>query len=168
MNLNEYFGLVNIVPIIKNHYSNLVKDSPAAWMDLLILLGLPAATILLVPYYTATVNFIILVVTSLTILFGFTFNAAILLSGTSISEHPHEEKRAIEITKGSSLYALLISFITLLYSFAVYVVIDFGGGPFPSIELMSGILYYLLAHYLLTLLVILRNLSALINNDIVN
>ncbi len=168
MSFNEYFGLVNIIPIIRNHYSNIIKDSPVAWMDLLILLGLPAATVLLVPYYTATVNFVILVVTALTILFGFTFNAAILLSGTNTSELPHEEKRAIEITKSSSLYALLISFITLLYSFTVYLAIDFGSGFFFSIESMSAFLYYLLAHYILTLLVILRNLSVLIDKDIVS
>jgi len=168
MSINEYFGLVNVVPIIKGHYSNLIEDSPVAWMDLLILIGLPILTVLLIPFYTATVDFIILVVTALTILFGFTFNAAILLSGTSTTGLPHDEVKAIEITKSASLYALLISFFTLLYSFAVYLVIDLGN-IFPhSIEVMSAILYYLLAHYLLSLLVILRNLSVLIDNEVVS
>lgn len=161
--------MINVWPVIRNHYADIINDSPSAWLDLIILLIIPLGISLLAIPFSASMDFVLLTATALTILFGFTFNAAVLLAGTDYSEKEYTVNKAIRMTKGNTLYALLIAFVTLVTSFAVFISIE--SEPYMNgtiLVILSGILYYLLTHYLITLLMVLRRLYILLEGNMID
>lgn len=162
-------GLINVWPVVDNHYKNIIEDSPAAWLDMLLLLGVPLVTSLAAYEFQASAKFVKVTISTLTILFGFTFNAVVLLAARDDTDKKRTVRYAISMTKGNAVYALLVAFLTLICSFIVFLItLAPNFVPAIVITLASGVLYFMLSHYIITLLVVLRRLYILIEGNVID
>ena len=115
-------GLINIWPVVTNFYSDLVEDSPAAWADLVLLLVVPVMIGCTAIWYPASPEFVSVSISALTVLFGFTFNAVVLLAGRDDSDKHARVREAIGMTKGNAVYSLVVGFLSLVTAFLVFLI----------------------------------------------
>lgn len=162
-------NLINIWPVVSNHFDSLNEDSPSPFTDKLLLVGMPAMVSFLSLQYPVSTSLAKTTITALAILFGFSFNAVILFAGTDYSDKKPKEQKSIELTEGNTHYSLVIGFSALVFAFLVFAI----SKPEPSssnwlLVIFSYILYFFLLHYFLTLMMILRRLSILISGDLLS
>lgn len=164
--LRDTIGLINVWPVVTNFYSELIEDSPAAWADLILLIAVPTGISLIATEYTASAEFVSIAISALTVLFGFTFNAVVLLVGRDDSDKHAKVREAISMTRGNAVYSLVIGFLSLIVAFLVFLIGKGNGHILASLLIWgSGALYFLLSHYTLSLLVVIRRVYILVESN---
>lgn len=153
--------IINVTPIVKRYYCTLWDDRRNPLVDLLVLLGLPTGLALLGLVRPISIDFINTIVRVIAILFGFTFNALVIMSRYS-TDGSGKEQKAIETTRTSTLYGLLVSLICLVIAGGITLFNpDFAQISAITHKAISYIVYLFFFHYGMTLLVLIRRLYIL-------
>ena len=173
--LRDVFNLIDVTPVIAVHYRRIAKDSPLVIADLFVLLGVPfliAGVSIRVPVSNGLIS---RVIPALAILIGFSINAVILMAGeplepgegtqsrTAYSEVKNR-KQALIHTRSNTLYALVVGLLALLMAIISSAVLH-ARLPEMLVTAVSFVLYFLLIHYFITLLMVVRRLYILVEKD---
>jgi len=152
----------DISPIIANFYRDILESERRSNWE--------AYTLVLVPIVLAFVGvvrpiddaFIMMMATALAILFGFTFSSLLTTAKYSEKDDPLEEQVVRETRVGTS-YALLANLVSLIAVIGVSIaVIDYDTLSATSAAGVSWVVYFLLFHYLLVMVYLMRYLYLLV------
>lgn len=186
------FVLIDIRAIINKHYETLKSDAPERFI-LILFLVLPLVIAILLTYYNKllTNNAVSNLTTAYTLFTGFLLSIIFLLFDAE-SKLPHdasnyaEKKLLLNHLYANTLYALLVSIITFVILIAITImgvgadINNVGNSPinignvspmenflsnYPLI-IFSFAVYFLVAHFIITLLMILKRLYFIIYDPI--
>lgn len=157
-------GLFSITPIIREHFSSLVRDSSRR--RTIVIFGIfPGLVGLLLSLGGVLLNksFTQVVISILAILVGFSINALVLLMRNDREvEEGSKEEELMENTRNHTMYALILGLTILSYTAAIYLLqvssITMNDGP--SIA-GSALFYAGLIHYVQTLYLLPARLYAI-------
>lgn len=175
------FVLIDIRAIIKKHYETLRNDAPMKFILFLFLL-LPLSVAILLIYYDKLLTFAAVsnLTTAYTLFTGFLLSIIFLLfDAESKLDHdvPNyaEKKLLLNHLYANALYALFISIVTFVALIAVTIAglgVDITGplAQSPSLDypliVVSFVVYFLIFHFIITLLMILKRLYFIIYDPI--
>jgi len=172
--LKDVFNLIDVTPVVVVHYRRVLDDSPLPAADLFVLLGIPLILAGLGYQYPTTDSLLSRIIPALAILIGFSVNAIILMAQQPLRQGESETReeytetqrrgKALKHTRTNTLYALIIGLISLLVSLVVSVVSQTSQSILVW-GILSSILYFFLAHYFITLIMISRRLYILVEKD---
>jgi len=152
---------LNVAPIVNNFYRDILNDPKRSDWEAYILVLVPAivAQISVVRHIDA--QFVSTMSTTLAILFGFTFTSLMSTAKYTAKDDPLEEKIVRE-TRIVTAYALLVNLVALIgiVVFSV-IVVDFSTQSYIAATSMSAALYFVMFHYLLVMVHLMRYLYLL-------
>lgn len=152
----------DITPIIKNFYRDIFENDRRSNWEAYNLLLVPAALSFVAVIRPIHSEFISMMATALAILFGFTFSSLLTTAKYSAKEDRIEERVVKETRLGTS-YALLMNLMALIAVVLVSIgVTDYTGLSYPVATIVSGVVYFLLFHYLLIMVYLMRYLYLLV------
>ena len=152
---------LDVRPIINNFYRDILKDDARSNWEAYILVILPAAFSLISVLRPIDEQFVSTLSTALAILFGFTFTSLMSTARYSSKDDPLEE-RVVRETRISTAYALLVNLVSLMAVVGVTIaVIDYSKLGYITATGISAGVYFLLFHYLLVMLQLMRYLYLL-------
>lgn len=161
----KLFEKIHIGKLLRNHFSTLKDNSTkkAGFDDYLTFLILPliiASTLvyLKIELKDSAINIII---TTLSILVGLLFNVIVLIFDIIKRDATHKLKNVIlrELLANIS-YTILLSICSILFTIVTYIDVH-------CIKLVAtGLVYFLLSHFLVTVLMVLKRMYLLFNNEI--
>lgn len=159
-------GLFSIRKIVRVHYSTIIDESNTKRKVFFVFLGVPVIIAFLAMLFSvgATTNLMMAVVSMLAILIGFSINAVFLLmSGGSENPTP-DEKELFENTRNITLYSIIVGLFSLVLAGLVLTGISnnvlLAGDKL--LILLSGILFFLLVHYVITLFLLPARLYVIV------
>lgn len=151
----------DISPIIVNFYRDIFDDDRSN-MEAYIVLVVPAVLALVAFRRPIHEGFISMMTTALAILFGFTFSSLLTTAKYSAKDDPIEEQVVRETRVGTS-YALLANLVTLIAVIGVSImVVDYATLSSPVATGVSWVVYFLLFHYLVVMVYLMRYLYLLV------
>jgi len=151
----------DLTPIISNFYGGILNtDSRPNW-EAYVLIGFPLILALVGFYSPITESTISTMITALAILFGFTFSS-LLTTAQYSGRGDRLEKQIVQETRIGTSYALLVNLLSLISVVLSSIFIaDFGQIAFLPLAIVSVVVYYLLFHYLLVMIYLMRYLYLL-------
>lgn len=178
------FELVNVSGVIRKHFSSLCEDSKVRWVILLFIV-LPS----LVPIYLLFLEHIPLgpssagaLITAYSLFSGlllsvvvFLFNIVVAAAKElEIQNKKSKSRILVEHLYANSLYSVIVAISTLAVLvfgeitnlWSAQVVLDLWLFSLPLLDLVSGIVYFMTVHFLMTLLMIVKRLSALLSKQL--
>lgn len=151
----------DITPIIANFYCDIFDSEKRSNWEGYILLSLPALLALVAIVRPIDDEFMTMMATSLAILFGFTFSSLLTTAKYSAKEDRIEEEVVKQTRLGTS-YALFINLLALIsIVFASIAITDYSTMSQPLGAIISAPIYFLLFHYLLVMIYLMRYLYLL-------
>ena len=152
---------IDIRPIVNNFYNDIFEDETRSNWEAYILLFIPSIFSLISIIRPIDSQFISTMSTALAILFGFTFTSLMSTARYSAKDDPLEEE-VVRETRISTAYALLVNLCALIAIVGVTIaVVDFSGlGPVEATAISASV-YFLLFHYLIVMLHLMRYLYLL-------
>ncbi|MFC5367224.1 hypothetical protein [Salinirubrum litoreum] len=175
--------LRNLPDIVWKNYSSLADESGfrgrRAWVFVV-------ATFVVLPIAAGTVagryspiwsDLIRTLITATGVLTGFSINALVLLTSHTAEKTYEQKTTIVEQTQDFTLYSVLVGVSLLLSLVGGYIlteasVVNGMAIPFPvsisASQLLSFVVYSLLAHYFLILLVIVHRLYTLVDTNALN
>jgi|GEM_PF-3183009 len=152
----------DITPIIQNFYGDILNSDQRSNLEaylLLIIPGILATTAIVRPIDQ---EFLTMMTTALAILFGFTFNSLLTTAKYSAKDDPIEEK-VVHQTRLGTAYALLINLFSLITIITISIAVtEFNQLNTGGLAVASYATYFLLFHYLMILLYLMRYLYLLV------
>lgn len=146
----------DITPIVRNFYEMILKDNDKSDLEAYILMVLPVGLAQVAIYSHVSRSTLSTITTALAILFGFTFSSLLSAAKYSAKDDPLE-KVVVQETRIGTSYALLVNLLTLVLvvGSSIYVV-DFTQLSYPAATALSAVIYYMIFHYFLTMIYMMR------------
>ena len=142
--------------IVNNFYRDIFEDETRPNSEAYLLLALPVLFGQIGIFRHVNASFVETMVTSLALLFGFTFSSLLVTAKYTPREDRIEEK-VVRETRATTSYALLISLVSLIAVVSISIlVVDYNTLSYPVATGLSAGLYYLLFHYLLVMIYLMR------------
>lgn len=171
--------LRNIGRIVTDNYDSLIDEAwgrgPASALLVIAGFGLvPVVLGLLGGYHVPVwVNFLSALISVIGVLTGFSINSIVLLTGHSESDSYSLKTKVVDQTKDYTLYSILVGIVLLITLTLGFLFVKAGfeysitirGFQFSILQLVSVIVYSVLAHYVLILLVITHRLYTLVHGN---
>lgn len=152
----------DITPIVENFYRDILESDRRSNWEAYVLVLLPGLLALVASVRPIDNEFISMMTTALAILFGFTFSSLLTTAKYSAKEDRIEEKVVKQTRLGTS-YALLANLVSLIAVIGVSIaVVDYAALSSLIATIASGLVYFLLFHYLLVMLYLMRYLYLLV------
>lgn len=152
----------DVSPIVSNFYRDILDNERRSNWEAYFLLIIPLLLSFISFIRPIDHEFVTMMATALAILFGFTFSSLLTTAKYSPTEDRIEERVVKQSRLGTS-YALLVNLIALIAIILVSIaVIDYAGLSTSTSIAISGIIYFLLFHYLLVMLYLMRYLYLLV------
>lgn len=159
---------IDVRDIVHDHFATLVDYSSGrrSGSDYVLFLVLPAAVTALLLYLRiclseAAVNVLI---TALSIFAGLLFNLLVLIDGLADRKSPpttaEDARQMLKSVYANIAYCVLISLVTLV----PLCISALTNNPIANL-VTSGLVYFLLGHFLLTLLMVLKRIHALLSHE---
>ncbi|MEG0188129.1 MAG: hypothetical protein RR447_09105 [Algoriella sp.] len=174
------FSRININKIIIAHYKSLsnLNDRKIAINDLIIFILFPILIAIVLIYYNISIKSQVAnLITALSILAGFLFNLLAIIHSSlekirdeirqqNLEENSLKYKFANEIHANIS-YNILIAILTIVTLVVSGLNIEFNNKTLKYISfcLLNSICYFLLIHFLLTLIMILNRVYILLDKE---
>jgi hypothetical protein len=151
----------DLTPIISNFYGGILEtDSRPDW-EAYVLIGFPFIVALVGLYSPITDSILSTMITALAILFGFTFSS-LLTTAQYSGRGDRLEKQIVQETRIGTSYALLVNLASLISVVLSSIFIaDFSQIASLPLTIISVAVYYLLFHYLLVMIYLMRYLYLL-------
>ena len=161
----KVFEKINILKIIKNHLKTLVNDNDKKpdFSDWLVFLLIPLFSAGVLTYFDVKLSDKLtnLVITTLSILVGLLFNVVVILFDIIKRDNSKNLKnRLLEEILTNISYSIFISLIIIFFT-----VLSFFDN-YIWLKIMLFITYFLLTHFSLTILMILKRVYTLFINEI--
>jgi len=156
-----FFSIINIFPALKKHYI-ILKENTALPILLVIFLLIPIGFAFLVTYLidlSLTPDYLNLWIAALSILIGFLINALILLLSSDKKNRKRYNKLIIQ-TSYNAAYEIVIGIFILIY--ALFLVLLYENMTYLALKITSFVFHFILFHYLITLLMVIRRLYYII------
>jgi len=151
----------DLSPIILNFYRGILDDDERPNWEAYVLLLIPGAASLVGLYRHIDPEFISTMSTSLAILFGFTFSS-LLTTAKYSAKGDRIEEIVVQQTRIGTSYALLVNLVSLISVVLVSVfVADYSQLSYSTATAVSIGVYYLMFHYLLVMIYMMRYLYLL-------
>jgi cytochrome c biogenesis factor len=152
----------DITPIVRNFYQDIFKSDRRSNAEAYALILIPAAFALVGVLRPIDAAFMSMMSTALAILFGFTFSSLLTTAKYSAKEDRIEEMVVKQTRLGTS-YALLMNLVALIAVVSVSIgVEDYGTLSPMAATAVSAAVYFLLFHYLLVMVYLMRYLYLLV------
>lgn len=151
----------DVSPIISNFYESIFFNEKRPNSEGYIILIFPCILAQLAVIRHLEPLFLTILGTALSVLFGFTFHSLLTVAKYTPKDDPVEEEVVRQTRIGTS-YGLLVNFTAL--STIVFVVILFpnlSGGGYITSTAVSALVYYLVFHYLVVMMYMMRHLFLL-------
>jgi hypothetical protein len=157
--------LIDVVPIVKDHFSNLrsQRTGKYMWDAVAVFYGVPLALGGLGILLEWRVDGVGNILAAFALLAGLLFNLLVLLFDVAVKAKSSSTELKLELAKqiqSTVTYALLISLFTV-----VVLGVESGMGVERIDRWVSGVVIALLAHFVLTLMMILRRIRAAFLNN---
>lgn len=155
---------INITSIVKNHLNTLVNDNDKRpeFDDWLTFLIIPIVVAITLSYFDVNLNkdVVNVIITALSIFVGLLFNVVVLVFDIINKESTTAIKKRLmnEIITNIS-YCILLSLVAILISLFVFLDNCF------VVKTISFIIYFLLSNFLVTLLMVLKRVYVLFDNE---
>lgn len=151
----------DITPIVENFYRDILDSDRRSDNEAYTLLAVPAVLALVGVVRPIDSGFMSMMATALAILFGFTFSSLLTTAKYSAKDDRIEE-RVVKQTRLGTSYALLMNLVALIMVVGVSIgVTDYGALSQHSAVVLSVGVYFLLFHYLLVMVYLMRYLYLL-------
>lgn len=162
-------GIFSIRSVIRVHIDELIEDSSATYSFIVFLL-LPViiSLILVIIGIHVTQQFLAVLISALAVLIGFTINAVVLLMRYRADDTNEDLRKLVRQTRVHAHYLMVLGFFILSYIIVYYLIFTAGftvGIPLIA-ESISFLTYFLMAHFLLTLLLIPARLYVVVENSL--
>jgi hypothetical protein len=152
---------IDVRSIIKNFYKNILEDETRSDWEAYSLLLFPSAVAQVAIFRPIDGQFISNMMTSLAILFGFTYTS-LLTAAKNSPKDDRVEKLVVQETRMTTSYALLMNLITLIAVVVISIaVVDYTQLGYVTVTALSAGVYFLLFHYLMMMLYLMRYLYLL-------
>lgn len=152
----------DVTPIVGNFYLDIFESEERSDWEAYVLIGFPAVLSLVAIVRPIDDGFITMMATALAILFGFTFSSLLTTAKYSAKEDRIEEQVVKETRLGTS-YALFVNLISLIAVVSVSIaVVDYTALSSPVAVGVSWVVYFLLFHYLVVMVYLMRYLYLLV------
>lgn len=151
----------DLTPIISNFYRGILNtDSRPNW-EAYVLVGFPFIVALVGVYSPITDSILSTMITALAILFGFTFSS-LLTTAQYSGRGDRLEKQVVQETRIGTSYALLVNLLSLIsVVLSSIFIVDLNQIATIPLAIISVTVYYLLFHYLLVMIYLMRYLYLL-------
>jgi len=147
--------------IAQSFYQGILSDDDRPSSEAYVLIILPAVFALISVVRPVDESFISTMSTTLAILFGFTFSSLLTTAKYSAKED-RLEKIVVNQARVGTSYALLVNLISLIAIVVTSIlVIDYSQLSGIVSVTVSAVIYYLLFHYLLVMVYLMRYLYLL-------
>jgi len=151
----------DITPIVDNFYRDIFESDRRSNAEAYVLLAVPAVLALVAVVRPIDSDFMSMMATALAILFGFTFSS-LLTTAKYSSKEDRVEELVVNQTRLGTSYALLVNLMALIAVVMVSIgVTDYEALSPPAAAAVSVPVYYLLFHYLLVMVYLMRYLYLL-------
>lgn len=159
------FNKINISQILKSHFATLQNDNTkkVEFDDYLTFLIVPVIIASGLLYFDVQLDASALniVITTLSILVGLLFNVIVLIFDIIKRDATHKLKNMIlKQLLANISFTILLSILTILFTLATYFSIEI------IKEIATWIVYFLLTIFLFTVLMVLKRMYLLFNNEI--
>lgn len=152
----------DISPIVDNFYRDIFENDRRSNAEAYVLLLVPGFLAMVAVVRPMDSEFISMMTTALAILFGFTFSSLLTTAKYSAKEDRIEE-RVVKQTRLGTSYALLMNLVALIAVVSVSIAVtEYGALSYPTATAVSAGVYYLLFHYLLVMVYLMRYLYLLV------
>lgn len=148
--------------IVKNFYRDIFESERRSNAEAYVLVVVPAALASVASVRPIDSEFISMMATSLAILFGFTFNSLLTTAKYSANDDV-VEKEIVNQTRLGTSYALLMNLVALIAVVVVSIIVtDYEAFSGLRATITSGVVYFLMFHYLLVMMYLMRYLYLLV------
>lgn len=160
------FKKVNIKEILKSHFSTLQNDNSkkSEFDDYFTFLILPLiiSTVLLYFKISLRDSAVNIIITTLSILVGLLFNVIVLIFDIIKRDASQKIKNTVlKQLLANISFTILLSIVTILFTLTTYLDVEI------IKNITTWIVYFLLTNFLLTVLMILKRMYKLFENEIV-
>ena len=151
----------DLSPIVWNFYHDILEDDDRPDSEAYALLIIPTAISTIAFFRHIDAEFLSMMATALAILFGFTFSSLLSTARYSAKDDRVEELVVKQTRLGTS-YALLVNLLSLIsIIFVSIIVVDYAQLSYAIATVISAGVYWLLFHYLTTMVYLMRYLYLL-------
>lgn len=151
----------DISPIVINFYKDILRSNRRSNTEAYSLVLLPLIFSFVAVVRPIDSDFISMMATALAILFGFTFSSLLTTAKYTAKDDPVEE-RVVNQTRLGTSYGLLVNLAALISVVVVSIgVTNYGNLSYLVATAISIIVYFLLFHYLLVMVYLMRYLYLL-------